>query len=430
MGVANSAFHRGASRKTLADHGAELAFTYQGDALENVWRRLPNRPVRFHPAVRRRGHCVRRRRVQGAGRSLGFDRFPGSRHRLFRQARTEGRYADTTREILAHDGDFLFSFTEIARAAELMPNGGSMITLTYGGSTRVMPNYNVMGVAKAGLEASVRYLAADFGPQGIRVNALSPGPGPHARRRRHFRTRAMYSRSSARILRSHVGDDRERRRIGALLPVGPVGGRDRRSPSHRRRLQHHFHAATGRHEGASRRRRTKPRRRNRPAAGGVTQSRASCREVEPCANPADGKRSDSASPHCQTRLQAQTTGAESISCNVSSRGARMKSRLPASSASSAIGRQAQPVLACADRRPAGPPPAAGGPRPTVGRLGPEWAAGWGGEMGHRWNSLSKEDRAAFSMRALPRSTRGLRLTPTRKSFGRTSKPRSRHGAKP
>ncbi|HUH48427.1 MAG TPA: SDR family oxidoreductase, partial [Mycoplana sp.] len=62
------------------------------------------------------------------------------------------------------------------RAAERMPKGGSMITLTYGGSTRIMPNYNVMGVAKAGLEASVRYLANDYGPRGIRVNGLSAGP--------------------------------------------------------------------------------------------------------------------------------------------------------------------------------------------------------------------------------------------------------------
>src|SRR5256885_3173639 len=70
-----------------------------------------------------------------------------------------------------------FSFTEVAkRAASLMPAGGAMVTLTYGGSTRVMPNYNVMGVAKAALEASVRYLAADFGAKRIRVNALSAGP--------------------------------------------------------------------------------------------------------------------------------------------------------------------------------------------------------------------------------------------------------------
>ena len=70
-----------------------------------------------------------------------------------------------------------FSFTEAAkRAAALMPNGGSLLTLSFAGGERVMPNYNVMGVAKAALEASVRYLAADFGPQGIRVNAISAGP--------------------------------------------------------------------------------------------------------------------------------------------------------------------------------------------------------------------------------------------------------------
>jgi enoyl-[acyl-carrier protein] reductase I len=70
-----------------------------------------------------------------------------------------------------------FSFTEVAkRAAEMMPDGGSIITLTFGGSTRMLPNYNVMGVAKAALEASTRYLAADFGRQGIRVNAISAGP--------------------------------------------------------------------------------------------------------------------------------------------------------------------------------------------------------------------------------------------------------------
>ncbi|HEX7792407.1 MAG TPA: SDR family oxidoreductase, partial [Afipia sp.] len=70
-----------------------------------------------------------------------------------------------------------FSFTEVAkRASEIMKPGSAMITLTFGGSTRVMPNYNVMGVAKAALEASVRYLASDFGRQGIRVNAVSAGP--------------------------------------------------------------------------------------------------------------------------------------------------------------------------------------------------------------------------------------------------------------
>ncbi len=90
----------------------------------------------------------------------------------------KGRYADTTRENFVRTMLIsCFSFTESAkRAAALMPDGGAMLTLTYGGATRVMPNYNVMGVAKAALEASVRYLAADFGAGGVRVNAISAGP--------------------------------------------------------------------------------------------------------------------------------------------------------------------------------------------------------------------------------------------------------------
>ena len=90
----------------------------------------------------------------------------------------KGRYADTTRENFIRTMVIsCFSFTEVAkRAAALMPHGGAMITLTYNGGERVMPNYNVMGVAKAALEASVRYLAVDFGPRNIRVNAISAGP--------------------------------------------------------------------------------------------------------------------------------------------------------------------------------------------------------------------------------------------------------------
>ena len=92
---------------------------------------------------------------------------------------SKGRYVDnTTRENFSRTMLIsCFSFTEIVqRAAALMPNGGSLLTLTFGGSTRVMPNYNVMGIAKAALEASVRYLAVDCGPRGIRVNAISAGP--------------------------------------------------------------------------------------------------------------------------------------------------------------------------------------------------------------------------------------------------------------
>ena len=90
----------------------------------------------------------------------------------------KGRYADSTRENFIRTMVIsCYAFTEAAkRAAALMPNGGSMVTLTYNGGERAMPNYNVMGVAKAALEASVRYLAVDFGPQKIRVNAISAGP--------------------------------------------------------------------------------------------------------------------------------------------------------------------------------------------------------------------------------------------------------------
>ena len=90
----------------------------------------------------------------------------------------KGRFADSTRENFIRTMVIsCYAFTEAAkRAAALMPNGGSMLTLTYNGGDRAMPNYNVMGVAKAGLEASVRYLAVDFGHQKIRVNAISAGP--------------------------------------------------------------------------------------------------------------------------------------------------------------------------------------------------------------------------------------------------------------
>ena len=94
------------------------------------------------------------------------------------KAELKGKYADTSRDNFVRTMIIsCFSFTEVARkAAALMSNGGSLVTLTYGGSVRVMPNYNVMGVAKAALESSVRYLAADYGPYGIRVNAISAGP--------------------------------------------------------------------------------------------------------------------------------------------------------------------------------------------------------------------------------------------------------------
>ena len=180
MGVANDHSIAWGIAKTLASQGAELAFTYQGEALG--------------------------KRVKPLAQSLGVDTvLPcdvedlDSVDRVFAALREKwgqldflvhaiafadknelkGRYADTSRENFSRAMLIsCFSFTELARrAAELMPDsGGAMVTLTFGGSMRVMPNYNVMGVAKAALEASVRYLAVDFGSQGIRVNAISAGP--------------------------------------------------------------------------------------------------------------------------------------------------------------------------------------------------------------------------------------------------------------
>ncbi|NNM74416.1 enoyl-ACP reductase FabI [Enterovirga aerilata] len=180
MGVANDHSIAWGIAKTLAQHGAELAFTYQGEALGK----------RVVPLARSVGSdlvlpcdvedlasvdAVFAALDEAWGGSLDF-----LVHAIAFSDKNElkGRYADTTRENFSRTLLIsCFSFTEIAkRAAERMQAGGAMVTLTYGGSMRVMPNYNVMGVAKAALEASVRYLAGDFGPQGIRVNAISAGP--------------------------------------------------------------------------------------------------------------------------------------------------------------------------------------------------------------------------------------------------------------
>ncbi|NJO54276.1 MAG: enoyl-ACP reductase FabI, partial [Bacteroidales bacterium] len=179
MGVANDHSIAWGIAKMLATHGAALAFTYQGDALGKRVKPLAasvgsdlvlpcdvEDPATVDAVFSRLGE------IWG---SLDF-----VVHAIAFSDKSElkGRYADTTRENFVRTMAIsCFSFTEITkRAAALMPAGGSVVTLTYGGSTRVMPNYNVMGVAKAALEASVRYLAADYGPYGIRVNAISAGP--------------------------------------------------------------------------------------------------------------------------------------------------------------------------------------------------------------------------------------------------------------
>ena len=179
MGVANDHSIAWGIAKALADQGAELAFTFQGEALGKRVKPLAESlgssivlpcDVEDLASVDRVFEALKAQWT-----SLDF-----LVHCIGYSDRSElkGRYADTTRENFTRTMVIsAFSFTEIAkRAAALMPNGGAMLTLTFGGATRVMPNYNVMGVAKAALEASVRYLAADFGPSGIRVNAISAGP--------------------------------------------------------------------------------------------------------------------------------------------------------------------------------------------------------------------------------------------------------------
>ncbi|OYZ96115.1 MAG: enoyl-[acyl-carrier-protein] reductase [Xanthobacter sp. 17-67-6] len=179
MGVANDHSIAWGIAKALAGQGAELAFTHQGEAMAK----------RVRPLAESLGSTIIApcdvedlasvdalfSRLKDEWGTLDF-----VVHAVAFSDKSElkGRYADSSRENFSRTMIIsCFSFTEIAkRAADLMPNGGALLTLTFGGSTRVMPNYNVMGVAKAALEASVRYLAADFGPAGIRVNALSAGP--------------------------------------------------------------------------------------------------------------------------------------------------------------------------------------------------------------------------------------------------------------
>ena len=179
MGVANNHSIAWGIARALADHGAEIAFSYQGEALGKRVTPLAASvgsdlvlpcDVEDLASVDRMFAAIKERwgNLDFVVHAIGFSD----------KRELKGRYADTSRENFSRTMVIsCFSFTEIARrAADMMPHGGSMITLTFGGSSRVMPNYNVMGVAKAALEASVRYLASDFGPQGIRVNALSPGP--------------------------------------------------------------------------------------------------------------------------------------------------------------------------------------------------------------------------------------------------------------
>lgn len=179
MGVANERSIAWGIAKALADEGAELAFSYQGDAFGK----------RLQPLAASVGSEVMVDVDVTNDDSLDacFDTLKtrwGTLdfliHAIAFSDKNEltGRFTATSRANFSNTMAIsCFSFIDVSRrAAEMMPNGGSLITLTYGGSNRVTPNYNVMGVAKAALESATRYLANDLGPSQIRVNAISPGP--------------------------------------------------------------------------------------------------------------------------------------------------------------------------------------------------------------------------------------------------------------
>ena len=179
MGVANNRSIAWGIARACRDHGAELAFTYQGDALKK----------RVEPLARElggliAGHCdvtdpasidAAFKVVEAAWGSLDFVVHAIA---FSDKDQLDGRYVDTTEDNFTKTMLVsCFSFTALAQRAEkMMPSGGAMLTLTYYGAEKWLPHYNVMGVAKAALEASVRYLAADLGVKNIRVNAISSGP--------------------------------------------------------------------------------------------------------------------------------------------------------------------------------------------------------------------------------------------------------------
>ncbi len=215
MGVANDHSIAWGIATMLVNHGAEVAFTYQGEAFgrrvkplaESVGSKLILSCDVEDPSTIDSAFDT----ITEEWGSLDF-----VVHAIAYSDKNElkGRYADTTRDNFVRTMLIsCFSFTEVAqRAALLMPNGGSLLTLTYSGSTRVIPNYNVMGVAKAALESSVRYLAADFGCAGVRVNAVSAGP---------MRTLAGAGITDARIMFNY---QKQHAPLGRNVHLDEVGG--------------------------------------------------------------------------------------------------------------------------------------------------------------------------------------------------------------
>ena len=179
MGVANDRSIAWAISRHAAEHGAELAFTFQGDALEKRVRPLAESvDAAFIAPCDVTDPASMEALFEQTADTWGRLDFIIHAIAFSDKSQLQRRYTDTTRDNFLRTMDIsCFSFTEVCRrAAPLMTEGGSLLTLTYYGAERVIPHYNVMGVAKAALEASVRYLATDLGPNNIRVNAMSAGP--------------------------------------------------------------------------------------------------------------------------------------------------------------------------------------------------------------------------------------------------------------
>ncbi|MGI6851368.1 enoyl-ACP reductase FabI [Mesorhizobium sp. 1B3] len=179
LGVANNRSIAWAIAKACAAQGAEIALTYQGEAFK---KRVE--PLAAEIGAHIAGHCDVTDMASldavfdDVARKWGKIDFLVHAIAFSDKEELDGRYIETTRDNFLRTMDIsVYSFTTIAKRAEaLMPDGGSLLTLTYYGAEKVMPHYNVMGVAKAALEASVRYLAVDLGGKNIRVNAISAGP--------------------------------------------------------------------------------------------------------------------------------------------------------------------------------------------------------------------------------------------------------------
>ena len=250
MGVANNRSIAWGIAKAVRAQGAEIALHLSGRRAEEA-RRAAGRRVglQARAALRRHRRRLDGRRVRRARqRTWGGLDFLVHAIAFSDKNELDGRYVDTTEKNFTQTMLIsCYSFTALAQRAEkLMKPGGSMLTLTYYGAEKVMPHYNVMGVAKAALEASVRYLAADLGRNGIRVNAISAGPIKTlaASGIADFRYILRWNEYNSPLRRN--GDDRGRRRVRPLSAVGPVARRHRRDAPRRQRLPRAGHEERGR----------------------------------------------------------------------------------------------------------------------------------------------------------------------------------------